>query len=347
MRKDSLLKGLVSIVGGTALGLAGCRNEVSINRAPEISVSEVDGTPINSTNNNEIIENNDCDEVYFLAIPRGNLENNELDLMVNISDPEKRLVTFNPYSIQQPENNNPINIRYTEVDSSVNSVGEKYDVNVNIEIIANGENTSLGAHHAFNISYSDGGNDRVACFYNMPVPGSTVPPGEIPQVDNGNNDVDCHYNSDCDVHETCDDGKCVPHQDNNNSLDDLINKVCNLTRSTGTDIKFYELAKDSNGEYNIVKELGELTPNLNDPTAEGNSIHHLIPTGTSGKYFAAVGGMQTGNYTILEVVRVREMAKVMSSSVGMVPEQCDYTIILNPNGESLDSQVFSVTYNSN
>ena len=184
MRRNNLLKGLVSIVGGTALNLAGCRTEIKpVNHAPEISVSEVDGTPVNATKNDEIISNDNCNEIYFLAIPRGNLENNELDLMVTISDPEKRLATFNAYSIQETGNNNPMQVRYTETSSSINEAGEKYEINANVEVIANGENTSLGAHHAFNISYSDDRNDRVACFYDLPVPGTTTPPGEIPQTD--------------------------------------------------------------------------------------------------------------------------------------------------------------------
>ena len=56
MRKNNLLNGLASIVGGTLLSASGCDWNKPVNLPPEISVSEVDGTLVNSTYNGEIIE---------------------------------------------------------------------------------------------------------------------------------------------------------------------------------------------------------------------------------------------------------------------------------------------------
>ncbi|MEK6854650.1 MAG: hypothetical protein AABX73_00320 [Nanoarchaeota archaeon] len=121
----------------------------------------------------------------------------------------------------------------------------------------------------------------------------------------------------------------VPTDGIDGELERLVNYSCgNLPRSPGTNVRLYRVTPNDDGF--VYSENAELTPNPNNPEAEGNFIHHIIPKNSTG-YQVAVSGRGVGD--------VREM---FSGVGGHNPPECPHILILNPEQEKLPEEVFSV-----
>src|SRR3989344_684935 len=233
MKINYKMSGLAALVGGV-LGIGGCF-EGQFNKAPEIEVAELNGNTLNPTFIGKITDDNECDVIYDITIPRGDFLKDEFRLSVKMKDkdgPEPLRVSNYPMKIGEKVGGELV---FSESDlavSSYNGQHERNSVEYNVLISPRDNEVSLGLHRLV-IGASDGifANEQNYCFNFNVFAGDTVPPGEMPQTpiddgNGGNGNMTCYSDSDCDMHEMCQDGSCVVREPQLSDLNKLAMDAC-------------------------------------------------------------------------------------------------------------------------
>jgi len=121
-------------------------------------------------------------------------------------------------------------------------------------------------------------------------------------------------------------GDCGPSE-----LDMLVDMACSeLPRDSGMDIKLYEVSSNSDFSWS---ENMELQTDPNDPAAEGNFVHHVIPSNEGGKYFVAVAG--NGSY-------ISGMSSNFSESHNGSGD-CNHVLVLNSDMGGVSDGIYTVS----
>lgn len=315
MQRNNFLKGLAGIVSGAALSFSGCSNDFNkhshVNHAPTITISEVDGTIVNPTNDLfEEVEG--CDKVYNITASRGNILDGQLDFNIIANDvDENDVLRSNTF----PVNNDAFSVNVISGENTDNN--QEFSIEINPS-----RNVALGTYEIVRATTTDGTYSTTSCVYLSVAEGTIPGPGGIPQI---------------------------PEVDDNNQppiqqpslLERVVTWACdNLDAANGTNIRVYAVTPVNNYTSFTSREIAELIPGRNP---QADTIYELVRSGPTNNFYVAVEGNTPSGQTVAETIRGMNgyddsrnpNARISSNAVGgYTPDNCSDLYVINSNPQN-------------
>lgn len=317
----TLLTGALGLVGATQLG--GCPQQQMYNAPPEVQVSEKDGKEIKATEGVYEFNGEKYDKVLILPVAREDLANG-LEFLVTASDSDGPMpLTANFYASPST----PLNV---EIGKGTN---EKYSTSWQTTL--SGNDLQLGTYLVATAEAYDGWERT-----RVPLLAAVFAGPSIDDVVDLDDKINEHIE---DTHPPMPPVQPpvqpptqppVQPPTQPTQLERVISRSCGISRPNGIEIDNYRIDAKRDGTF-AVTYLPELIPNANDPAAEGNAIHNIIPIEHTDKcYFVFVAGTGFGNQ------------RMSSNFDGISPSSCSHIYIVNPTLETVPSGVYTIGVDS-